>query len=170
MNYHNIKDVDLLNGVGLRTVLFVSGCSHNCPKCHNPQTHDPNSGIEFDDESINEIIRDLDHDYIDGLTLCGGDPLFKSNRSQILEIIKRVRDKFGDSKTIWMYTGYTYEYLTSLHDERVNSILKGLNILVDGPFILKLKDDKMHYRGSSNQRLIDVKSSLTSGNIILADY
>lgn len=165
MNYHTIKDCDLLNGIGLRVVLFVSGCSHHCNQCHNPETWDKNSGILFDKDAMNELISCLDNDYINGLTLSGGDPMFPGNRKEVLDIIKTVKSELPD-KTIWMYSGYTYEYLKSLDDE-TKEILNSIDVLVDGPFVLKLKDDNAHYRGSSNQRLINVPESLRSNSVIL---
>ncbi len=151
MNYHNITKDDMLNGDGLRVVLWVSGCSHGCKGCHNRITWDPNGGLLFDDSAKQEIFAELDKSYISGLTLSGGDPLFPGNRDTITSLVQEVKEKYPD-KTIWLYTGYEWEEIKNL------PLIPYLDIIVDGKFIESLKDDKLHWRGSSNQRLIDVKN------------
>lgn len=156
MNYHNITTEDMNNGDGLRTVLWVAGCSHHCKGCQNPQTWDEDGGIPFDDDAMNELLEDLEKDYIAGLTLSGGDPLFTGNRDVIEAVIKQVREKFGNTKTIWMYTGYKWEGIYGL--PMVNEI----DVIVDGPFILEQRDISLKWKGSPNQRVIDVQATLAS--------
>ncbi len=143
----------MLNGDGLRVVLWVSGCSHRCKGCHNRITWDPDDGLLFDREAKQEIFHELDKPYISGLTLSGGDPLFPGNRSCIASLVKEVKEKYPH-KTIWLYTGYTWEEISGL------SLLQYVDILVDGKYIESLKDTKLHWRGSSNQRIIDVKKQM----------
>ena len=151
MNYHNITKDDMLNGDGLRVVLWVSGCAHGCKGCHNPITWDPKSGLPFDEAAKQEIFTELKKDYISGLTLSGGDPLFPGNRSTIEQLVKEVKENFPN-KTIWLYTGYDWEAISNL------PLIQYIDIVVDGKFIESLKDAKLHWRGSSNQRVIDVKN------------
>lgn len=150
MNYHNILHDNMLNGEGLRVVLFVSGCSHNCQGCHNPETHDPNSGIPFDQEAKKELFYYLSKDYTKGITFSGGDPLFCANRKEVLELCKEIKESFPD-KDIWIYTGYTLE---SLDNETVEEMKKYNVVLVDGPFIEALKSPDKEWVGSSNQKII----------------
>lgn len=164
MNYHNIYHDDLKNGMGLRVVVFLSGCSHNCKNCHNPQTHDPKSGITFDENAINEIDYYLSKSYTKGITLSGGDPLFKDNLSDVKDLILHIKNKFPE-KDVWVYTGYTWEEL--LKDNERAEIIKLCDVVVDGPFIESLADENYEWAGSTNQRVIDVKKSLASNEIIL---
>ena len=160
MNYHNITTEDFLNGDGLRTVLWVSGCSHHCPFCQNPETHDPCSGIEFDNDAYKELVEDLSKNYISGLTLSGGDPLYEGNRETLTELVKDIKGQFP-KKTIWCYTGFDYEEVKDLE------IMQYIDVLVDGKFIEALKDNNLHWKGSSNQRVIDIKKTREIGNICL---
>jgi anaerobic ribonucleoside-triphosphate reductase activating protein len=168
MNYHNILKCDMLNGEGLRVILFVSGCSNHCPGCHNPQTWDSKSGIEFDDNAFNEVLNSLEPDYISGITFSGGDPMHEGNIDEVLRIIKAVRARYRFTKNIWVYTGYTFEYLKS-RDLVTKSILEMSNVLVDGRFLLDQKDRELHYRGSRNQRIIDIQKSLLSDQVVTID-
>ena len=160
MNYHNITTEDMLNGDGLRTVLWVSGCSHHCPFCQNPETHDPCSGIEFDNDAYKELVEDLSKNYISGLTLSGGDPLYEGNRETLTELVKDIKEQFP-KKTIWCYTGFDYEEVKDLE------IMQYIDVLVDGKFIEALKDNNLCWKGSSNQRVIDIKKTREIGNICL---
>lgn len=160
MRYHNITTDDMLNGDGLRTVLWVSGCAHHCPECQNPITWDPDCGLEFDSNAKKELFSYLDKSYISGLTLSGGDPLFPGNRLEIFNLMKEVRNLFP-RKTIWLYTGYSWEEIASFNE------ISLADVIVDGRFNKELKDTKLYWRGSSNQRVIDVKKTLESGNITL---
>lgn len=154
MNYHNITCPDMNNGDGLRVVLWLSGCSHHCKNCQNSQTWDPNSGILFDLEAENELFNDLFLDYISGITFSGGDPLYPTNRSEVLRLCKKIRKIFGDSKTIWLYTGYSYENIVS--NTEMNNIINLIDVLVDGEYIEEFRNIDLPWVGSSNQRVIKV--------------
>ena len=163
MNYHKIITDDQLNGDGLRVVLFVSGCSHCCEGCHNKQTWDKNSGKQFTDKEVDTILNMLSEDYISGITLSGGDPLFKDNIDTIYKLIITIRKKYNKSKTIWLYTGYKFEDVKKLY----NNILQEIDVLVDGKFIESLADVKYKWAGSTNQKVIDVQQSLAQNKIVL---
>ena len=150
MRYHDITKDDMRNGPGLRAVLWVSGCSHHCPGCQNPLTWDPDDGLIYDEAADMELMELLGRDYISGLTLSGGDPLYPDNRDEITALCKRVRERFPD-KTIWLYTGYGYDEIKGLE------IMKYIDVVVDGRYMEDLKDVLLHWRGSSNQKVIDVK-------------
>lgn len=160
MRYHNITKDDMLNGEGLRVVLWVAGCSHCCKECHNPVTWDPNGGIDFDEAAKKEIFEELDKDYVSGITFSGGDPLHIRNEFAVKELAKEIRAKYPD-KTIWLYTGSVWEEIR--HREIVNYI----DVLVDGEFECDRKDVTLHWRGSANQRVIDVPETLRLGEIVL---
>lgn len=180
MNYHNILHDDMRNGSGLRVVLFVSGCSNKCNGCQNPQTWDEKSGIEFDDDAKEEIMNELKHDYIDGITFSGGDPLYDNNVESVLSLCKKIKSDFPN-KTIWLYTGYKFESILfpvvtddfnidrqNLIDNRRN-IMNYVDILVDGKYDDELSDVNYHWAGSTNQRVIDVQKSLKNKTVILFD-
>lgn len=152
MNYHDITKEDMLNGEGLRVVLWVSGCNHGCKNCQNPITWNEKSGITFDEKAEKELFEALDKPYISGITFSGGDPLFPSNRETVLNLAKKCKDLFPD-KTVWLYTGYKWEEICELKN------FGNIDILVDGEFVQELKDDNLPWVGSSNQRIIDVKKS-----------
>lgn len=160
MRYHNITHDDMLNGDGLRVVLWVAGCSHRCKDCQNPITWDPNGGIEFGQKEIEEIFDYMSKDYISGITYSGGDPLYIDNREDITNLAKVLRDRFPN-KTQWLYTGYWYDDVKDLE------IMKYIDVIVDGPFIDTLKDNTLHWKGSSNQRVIDVQKSRELSTIVL---
>lgn len=166
MRYHNITKDDMLNGCGLRVVLWVSGCTHHCPNCHNPITWDLCGGLPFDQEAREELFEALSKDHISGLTLSGGDPLHPANRSEIGELIYEVKERFPE-KNIWLYTGFSWEEIIEFH----LPFLSLVDVIVDGRFIEAQKDALLHWRGSSNQRIIDVKQTLknTSGYIVLLE-
>ena len=166
MNYHNITHDDMLNGDGLRVVLWVSGCEHKCYGCQNPQTHALSSGIPFDEDAEQELFNELKHDYIAGITFSGGDPLHIKNRQEVSRLVQKVKNNFPN-KTLWVYTGYTFEYLSGMNDECMSSKLQAINVLVDGKFYIKLKDVNTPWVGSTNQKVIDVQQSLQQNKIIL---
>lgn len=147
MNYHNITKCDLKNGEGIRVVLWVSGCEHKCNGCHNPQTWNKDSGIPFDTSAKLEIFEELEKDYVTGLTLSGGDPLAKSNRNEILDLMIEVKDKFPN-KDIWCYTGYELNEIRDLEH------IKYIDVLVDGKFKKELSTPSPKWCGSSNQKVI----------------
>lgn len=153
MRYHNITRDDMLNGDGLRVVLWVAGCSHCCKDCHNPITWDPDGGVLFDDKARQEIFDQLEKSYISGITFSGGDPLHAANRLAVRELMEEIRKRYPD-KTIWLYTGDKWE------DIRHYSLLQYVDVLVDGEFVQALKNTKLRWRGSANQRVIDVQESL----------
>ncbi len=162
MHYHNITKDDMLNGDGLRVVLWVAGCAHACPGCHNPETWEADSGIPFDQAAKDELFAELEKDYISGVTFSGGDPLFPGNRETVGALCREIRQRFPD-KTIWMYTGYRWEQVSEL------AILDTVDVLVDGRFEQALADTALHWRGSANQRLIDVQRTRAAHDIILLD-
>ena len=192
MNYHNITYPDMNNGSGLRVVLWCSACSHHCVGCQNPQTWDANSGIPFDEKAEEELFRELSKDYISGLTLTGGDPLHENNLDDILRIVNKIRLLLPE-KNIWLYTGYTltveeglyekddfwndeddtFTYLQftpktgSPHDYKRRIIAHSVDVIVDGRYIDSQRDVTLKWRGSSNQRVIDVKQTLQKGEIVL---
>lgn len=163
MNYHNITYPDMNNGEGLRVVLWLSGCSHKCKGCQNPQTWDANSGIRFDESSKKELFRELDKDYISGLTLTGGDPLYKNNLNEVLDLVKSIRSSFPQ-KTIWIYTGYLFGDI--LRDPLKCEIIKYCDVLIDGEYIESLRDIDLKWCGSSNQNVIDIQKSLKKCELI----
>lgn len=174
MNYHNIVHDDMRNGEGLRTTLFVSGCEHYCDECQNPQTWAEDSGIKFDEDAKQEIFDQLQKDYIDGITLSGGDPLYKSNVIDVFYLLKEIKNTFPD-KTIWIYTGYTLDEIISyvLEDScsyenclRLQIVLMS-DVLVDGMFDKNLADVHYHWAGSTNQRIIDVKRSIKEKQVVI---
>ena len=159
----------MLNGDGLRVVLWLSGCSHNCYKCQNPQTHDPNSGILFDEKAEEELFRELSKDYISGLTLTGGDPLHENNLDGVLNLINKIRLLLPE-KTIWIYTGFRWEEIyncMSFNIMKRRQIISQCNVMIDGRYIDSQRDVSLCWRGSKNQRVINIKESLRQGKVIL---
>ena len=168
MNYAEIKKVDVANGPGVRVSLFVSGCTHHCPGCFNPETWDFAYGTEFGEAEIEKILALLAPDYIEGLTILGGEPFEPQNQETVLKLVKRVRKELP-GKSIWCFSGYIYEFLADGKiGEHSRELLRQLDVLVDGPFVMKMKDLKLKFRGSSNQRIIDVPASLKAGKAIPA--
>lgn len=160
MNYHNITKDDMLNGDGLRVVLWVAGCTHHCKNCQNPITWDVAGGLPFDKEAEDELFEALDKPYISGITFSGGDPLHFLNRDEVFRLVKKCREMYPQ-KTIWIYTGYLWD------DVKDCKGLELADVLVDGEFEEKLKDNNLHWVGSSNQKIIDIKQSLKTGEIVL---
>ena len=150
MRFHNITKDDMLNGDGLRVVLWVAGCSHYCRGCQNPITED----------SRREIFELLDKPYISGITFSGGDPLYSGNEKEVTLLAREIREKYPQ-KTIWLYTGARWEEI------RDKEIIPWLDVVVDGEYVEELRDTKLFWRGSSNQRVIDVQATLKSGEIVL---
>lgn len=211
MNYHNITYPDMNNGEGLRVVLWLSGCSHKCKGCQNPQTWDASSGITFDESAKEELFRELDKDYISGLTLTGGDPLFESNLDGVLDLVTEVNKRYNTAqdtvyvkdknnniltdfnheirlsspqKSIWLYSGCTWEsiwncgiYGTDLYGKPWKSygilqiqrqnIIKQCDVLIDGKYIDSHRDITLQWRGSSNQRVINIQETLRKNELVL---
>lgn len=160
MRYHNITKDDMLNGDGLRVVLWVAGCDHGCKGCQNPVTWDPNGGLIFDETAKQEIFEQMEKSYIAGITFSGGDPLHWRNVEEITALAKELKEKYP-KKTIWLYTGFLWEEIRDL------DILPYLDVLVDGEFVEAEKDIALKWKGSANQRVIDVPQTLKTGKIVL---
>ena len=178
MNYHNITYPDMNNGDGLRVVLWLSGCNHHCKNCQNPQTWDVNSGILFDESAKEELFRELDKDYISGLTLSGGDPLHEANLDGVLALVNKIRLSFPN-KSIWIYSGYTLNQVMNPvvtsdfnpeRDEVIHKrqeIVKQCTVMVDGRYIDSQRNPSKKWAGSDNQRVIDIRKSLEQNKVIL---
>lgn len=212
MNYHNITYPDMNNGEGLRVVLWLSGCSHKCLGCQNSQTWDANSGIQFDESAKEELFKELDKEYISGLTLTGGDPLFENNLECVLDLVTEMNKRYNEvqyidreeyinhnilienvnetrlstpQKSIWIYTGYTWNQIMNYHSvitddfdyieesytdclfEKRKNIVSQCDVLVDGRYIESKRDVTLKWRGSSNQNVIDIQKSLQQKKVIL---
>ncbi|MCP1101190.1 anaerobic ribonucleoside-triphosphate reductase activating protein [Aequitasia blattaphilus] len=162
MRYHNITKDDMLNGEGLRVVLWVAGCAHACYGCHNPVTWDPNGGLAFDTIAKEEVFDELDKDYVAGITFSGGDPLHKANVEGVTNLAREIKRRYP-KKTIWLYTGSTWAEVSDLE------VMQYVDVLVDGKFELEKKDASLHWKGSSNQMIIDVQQTLELGMVVLYD-
>lgn len=172
MNYCNVKNCDIANGVGVRVSLFVSGCRNRCKNCFQPETWDFNYGKPFDEQTEEKLMKMLAPSYINGLTVLGGEPMEPENQRALLPFLKKVKAAYPQ-KTIWLYTGFTLEELRSpdcrAHTEYTEEILKLLDVLVDGRFVEEKKNISLRFRGSENQRLIDVAATLAAGSVTLWD-
>lgn len=160
MNYHYITKDDMVNGDGIRVVLWVAGCNHNCKDCHNPETWDLKSGNPFTDEVKKELFDELAKDYISGITYTGGDPLHPNNRDFISQLSHEIKDKFPN-KTQWLYTGFTWDQVNGL------DIMNYLDVVIDGEFETANRDVTLKWRGSPNQNVIDVQKSLAEKNMVI---
>ena len=166
MNYADIRPIDVANGPGIRVSLFVSGCTHACPGCFNPEAWDFGYGQPFTWDEEDAILTHLARPYVKGLSLLGGEPFHPSNQAAVLALVKRVREAYP-GKDIWCYTGYLYEDLLSGKvGEHSRELLEQLDVLVDGPFVLEQKELSLRFRGSANQRLIDVPASREAGTVV----
>ena len=164
MNYHHITHDDMSNGDGLRVVLWVAGCNHYCKDCQNPVTWNPDDGLPFKSKDKAEIYAELRKDYISGITFSGGDPLHPANRVEVADLMEEIKAKFPD-KTIWVYTGYTWDEVQA--SAVMHSMMKYVDVLVEGKFVTELKDVTYPWAGSTNQRVINVKQTIKEGRIIL---
>lgn len=173
MNYAEIKYCDVANGPGVRTSLFVSGCSHHCPGCFNEIAWDFNYGKPFTQDTIDSIIESLKPDYIQGLTLLGGEPFEYSNQKGLLPLVRQVREVLPQ-KDIWCFTGFLFDkdIIKNMCKrwKETNELLSYIDVLVDGRFVEELKNLNLKFKGSENQRTILVNESLKSGNVILYDF
>ncbi|MCR5690666.1 MAG: anaerobic ribonucleoside-triphosphate reductase activating protein [Eubacterium sp.] len=169
MYYGDIKRVDVANGVGVRVSIFVSGCPHHCKGCFNEETWNFDYGQPYTKKQEDDIIKYMEPDHITGLTLLGGEPMFPTNQEALLPLLRRVKETYPN-KDIWCYTGYLFDrdILGKMCKESqvTEEFIRYIDILVDGPFILERKNLKINFRGSDNQRIIDVKKSLASGDIV----
>ena len=171
MNYGAIKKCDIANGVGVRTVLFVSGCTHHCKGCFQPETWNFDYGERYTKETEDEIIESLRPDYVDGITLLGGEPFEPENQRELVNLLRRIKKELPQ-KTVWSFSGFTYEELTG--DSRAvcevtNEMLSMLDVLVDGEFVEAKRNISLRFRGSENQRLIDMNKTRKEGKIVLWD-
>lgn len=171
MNYANIKYYDIANGPGVRTSLFVSGCTHHCKNCFNPEAWDFDYGQPFDKPVRNQIFASCQPDYIAGLSLLGGEPMEPDNQRALVSFARNFKALYPQ-KTIWCYSGYTFEQLTGQQPSRArcevtDELLSCLDVLVDGEFVQELYDISLRFRGSSNQRLLDLPKSLAAGQPVL---
>lgn len=165
MNYCNIKCRDIADGIGVRVTLFVSGCTHHCKGCFQPETWDFAYGKPFDAAAEELIFSELAQSFVNGLTLLGGEPFEPDNQRGLLPLLRTVKERFPD-KTVWAYSGYTWEELTGQSRARcevTDELLSLLHVLVDGEFIEERRDITLRFRGSSNQRILDVPRSLIAG-------
>lgn len=166
MKYATIKKHDIANGPGVRVSIFVSGCHHHCKGCFNEEAWDFNFGNDFTNNTIEEIINALKPDYIEGLSLLGGEPFEIVNQKGLLPLLKKVKEIYPN-KTIWAYSGFLYEELLEMKFEETKQILDLIDVLVDGKFNEDLKDPMLYFRGSSNQRIIDIKKTKKENCVIL---
>lgn len=160
MKYSGLKKTDIANGAGVRVSLWVSGCERHCPGCFNPEAQNFDYGEDFTEDTLSEILDAIDKSYIKGFTLLGGEPMARQNQPEVLHIVRCVKQKLPN-KDIWLYTGYKYEEISN------NQILEYIDILVDGEFIEAKKDLSLKFRGSSNQRIIDIPQTRAKGQIVL---
>lgn len=172
MNYADIKRIDVANGPGVRVSLFVSGCNHHCKDCFNQEAWDFNYGKAFTSQTIKTILEYLKPDYIKGLTLLGGEPLEHSNQQGLLPLLRKVKEVYPE-KTIWCFTGFLFDkdVLGRMWAEytETKEFFSYIDVLVDGPFMIDKKDISLRFKGSANQRTIDVKKSLQENQVILWD-
>ncbi len=174
MNYAKIRKCDVANGPGVRVSLFVSGCNHHCKNCFNRDAWDFNYGNEFTEKQEEQIIEDLKPEYIAGLSLLGGEPFEQANQEGLAPLVKKVKQTYPDKK-IWCYTGFTFDkqilgqMVQEENRDTTKQMLENIDYIVDGRFVEELKDPKLQFRGSSNQRIIDVKKSLEENDIVLWD-
>lgn len=168
MNYGNIKECDIADGPGVRVSLFVSGCRHHCKGCFNAETWDFNFGMPYTKETEDEIIRLLEPDYIQGLSLLGGEPFEPENQRVLIELLRRVKKTYP-KKDIWAYSGYLFDVDLveggRAYTEVTDEMLSYLNVLVDGPFVQELKDITLKFRGSKNQRIIQLEQGKDVGRL-----
>lgn len=173
MYYCGIKECDIANGTGVRVTLFVSGCTNACEGCFQPETWDFCYGEPFTEETEEKLFSLLEHSYIKGLTILGGEPFEPQNQRALVPFLKRFRDKYPD-KDLWVFSGFRYEDEMTVPGNHANcevtsEFLDMIDILVEGRFVLKLKDLRLRYRGSSNQRIIDMRKTRAEGHVVLWD-
>ena len=158
MRYLDIKHCNMVNGDGLRTVIWIAGCDRKCPGCFSPYTHDFQAGVEFDDAAKAELVKDLSEDWCAGITWLGGEPLHPVNFPEVLALAKEIHERYPN-KTQWLYTGYTYNEI--INNTIMSEILNYIDVLCDGPFIQELKDPNLKWVGSSNQNVINIQQRIS---------
>ncbi len=161
MRYNKIRKMDIANGPGVRVSIFMQGCCFNCKNCFNPETHDFNGGKEFSDETIEHILSISDKEFIKGLSILGGEPMHPKNIDGSGKLAKVFKTRFPE-KTVWVWTGFLFD-----RDLKDKEALKYVDVLVDGQFVEELKNPLLKFRGSSNQRIIDVQKSLAEGKVVV---
>ncbi len=161
MRYNKIRKMDISNGPGVRVSIFTQGCAFNCKNCFNPETHDFKGGKEFTEDTENTLLGLCDHDYVEGLSILGGEPLHPNNIEGTTKMVKDFKAKYPD-KNVWMWTGYTFD-----KDLKDKEILKYVDVLVDGQYQDELANPTLSWKGSSNQRVIDVQNSLKKNEVVL---
>ncbi len=162
MRYGQIRRYDIANGEGIRTSLFVTGCTHHCFNCFNEEYQDFSSGEEWTQAQVDEVLKNLSDKNVAGLTLLGGEPF--QNTEELIALVKLAKERFPN-KTIWAYSGYVYDEL--IKDDKRKELLSYCDVLVDGPYMDALRDPALAFRGSSNQRIIDVPETLAKGEVVL---
>ena len=160
MRYNKIRKMDISNGPGVRVSIFMQGCTFNCKGCFNPETHDFKGGLEFNDDVIENILNMCDYSHIRGLSILGGEPLHLINIAGTTKLCKKFKDRFPD-KTIWVWSGFLYDHLKG------KEIFNYIDVLVDGQYNADLYDPRLKWKGSSNQRVIDIKATLEKDKIVL---
>ena len=163
MRYNKIRKMDISDGPGVRVSIFMQGCTFNCKKCFNPETHDFNGGKEFNDETIHRVLELCENENIEGLSILGGEPMHPNNIEGTTKLAKAFKEKFPN-KNLWTWTGFSFD-----RDLKNKEVLNYLDVLVDGQYMEELRNPKLKYSGSSNQRVIDVQKSLKENKIILWD-
>lgn len=161
MRYNKIRKMDIADGPGVRVSIFMQGCSFNCKNCFNPETHDFAGGKEFTEETINRVLELCDKDYVEGLSILGGEPMHPRNIQGTTELAKCFKEKFPE-KNLWVWSGFTFD-----KDLKDKEALKYIDVLVDGQYVDELHNPKLEWRGSSNQRVIDVQQSLKANKVVL---
>ena len=162
MRYNKIRKMDIADGPGVRVSIFMQGCIFNCKNCFNPETHDFKGGVEFTDETIDKVLNLANHEYIRGLSILGGEPLHQKNIDGSLKLARKFKEKYPE-KDVWVWTGFLYENIKKDHD------LSDIDVLVDGQYIDKLRNPKLKYCGSSNQRVIDIKKTIKKGKVVILE-
>lgn len=162
MHYNKIRKMDIADGPGVRVSIFMQGCAFNCKECFNPETHDFNGGKEFNDDTINRVLELCNNENIEGLSILGGEPMHPNNIEGTTKLAKSFKEKFPN-KNIWAWSGFLFD-----KDLKDKEVLNYLDVLVDGQYVDALRDPKLKWKGSSNQRVIDVKKSLNNGEVVLA--
>lgn len=160
MRYNIIKQLDIANGPGCRVSIFIQGCTFNCPGCFNAVAKDFNRGTEFTDQTMECLLELAKPDHIAGISILGGEPMHPRNRSEVLQLVRKFKEVYPN-KTVWVWTGYLFEDIAS------DVLDSGIDVLVDGPFVEELKDLRLKYRGSSNQKVIDIKATSVTEGVVL---
>ena len=167
MNYNKIRKMDISNGPGVRVSIFMQGCAFNCKECFNPETHDFNGGKEFNDDTINEILKLCDNKNVKGLSILGGEPMHPKNVEGTAKLAKTFKEKFPD-KNVWVWSGFQFDKDLK-NNEQDKEALKYIDVLVDGQYVDALRNPTLQWRGSSNQRVIDVQKSLQGNDVVLVN-